>query len=1302
MTSFPLNPKDEEIFKSFPDVYYQYDQKSKSWIRIPGYGKTTDLATPLRDGLMSKKDYQKIQGLLIPPPQITLTAEDCSTTFDSGIIGFRSSKGHLQIKYELSLITKDEKGNPKTEEKAFKIHENTYGIDFRVDVNKLIKMLEEKGKLIYRGSIGLQGRKGEQGEPGKDNVETGPKGEKGDDGKNYPYPGSLISEQADFTTQQDNRGIVSLSINPISKDENHLIAIRANIGDPNYCPKFIEPSDIKSKWILAVDERPIYKTILKNCGEGVCNIDNCQPNSPTQIIQEFCSSKLYYLDFSIIEKRLEERYQQLLQELKTTKEKVINYWLETMIKVYNEQKQALCCAIENCESRRENARERARIEDSRVLAATAQLGITVDGSNDKKWLETDAGKECADKPPPPTIDVATDTGIPTAISELTGGVEPKTIYSLTIDCKENAGAKKSSTIDLPPGKYLVDYDSCCCYGISRNLDLPDFYYQRPGITTNIINETESEWARKAPLFDKGDYSQFGAHLWDAARQNKPYSGSVNIIYTKGNGERISATLFPKESFRYLKQSQDYHLPESRRKIFGTANDIVIEHAGGSVMGFFPGVYNNDPRLEPWVAPSITKDLITSAYSGTVKLSFTRIPEPRPIPEEKFMETCEAGTITSVDINGETNVIPFIQYPTLNDDARKVINPFTYEPTGKLSGKPIILSMLRGSYELEVNSCCFFNSFIIQMDNLFLIITKEMYDVAITNDLVNFNAEWMKSKNDPRVEKMLKDYPPAIQDGKTIVGGCINDFELTKGFFNFPDPMLMIKMIPSYRAYRGTVTVVYPSQVDPNRPLITYVAKRTVIYTQEEKSTPSIFGGGKTFPGELEDETLYLDQDFNSLSDVYTVPIEEMGNDNPSRKIMKGKKAFLKVEDASSSFLGLKFQIDTSGGPIAIFIDDAPTLKEEVRELVEENYKRLWKVKEIFTPIEVATEGMMKLNLTCLETAQIDCDKTQMEVEIDCNQNVYYIENPSQTNPQKAASFELDAGSYVAELSNCCCLYKGGLFKGKVFLKYNRFKNLPSGITISPIEVLSNADFGEFLSEEEAFANYVGTSIAFGHAGGEVAIWVDTIVKQNNTSEKPVGKLKVRIQHKECYDFNSNIAEATGTEVEPVNVEDFNCDLPLSMIDQYEYQWRQNNICGFVVENSGSYWMILLRSIGNDPSCGGGESILSPCIEDAKRVFDAYPAISFPTLDGLTIAGKPTTVQRMLRDPSLSDLLISKLIDYDFVIVKTPGKVIYGSGKWPFSIEPPGRPEVISDADKLHISLNVAPKFGLILFPSLSI
>lgn len=387
--AFPKDPEDGTIIEIAGNVLYRYSKKNNVWTQVDGFSVSMDLATALKDGLMSSDDLQKLNGLLIPPPRTALTGDKCNFIFNSGTFGFRSSKDHLKVEYELTLRDKDGQGFDVDRKEVWQIHENTYGINFRVNVDVLLDELKKRDHITYRKTIGPTGKKGIAGKKGIDKLETGPKGLDGVDGNNFPFDGLLNQEQSGFLVGEANRGIIDIRTD---HDDNSLMVTRSIIGDPELCPKLVLPKNINTKWIVAIDERPSQRIILNECSTALC-ANNCGPVERT-LVQSFCSTRLYFIDFSAIEETIRLRFEELVMELKQVKEQITLELMKSMIDLFTEQKLALCCAVENCESRRENQRNRSIIDGARIQAAQAGFSISVDGEEKRTYIDTNPDKDC--------------------------------------------------------------------------------------------------------------------------------------------------------------------------------------------------------------------------------------------------------------------------------------------------------------------------------------------------------------------------------------------------------------------------------------------------------------------------------------------------------------------------------------------------------------------------------------------------------------------------------------------------------------------------------------------------------------------------------------------------------------------------------------------------------------------------------------------------------------------------------------------------------------------------------------------
>jgi len=449
MNGFPPDPSDGMIVEIEPGIYYQYAKNSQSWIRLAGYQTSVDLVTPRENGLMSKEDYQKLKGLLIPPPFTSLTSTGCGFVFDSGTFGFRSSNEDVFIDYEVKL--RDEISGIDQYE-VFHIHENTYGLNFRVNQEKLVEELERRGHLTYKKRIGEQGKQGKRGAPGQDKLYTGPVGIDGLSGKNMPWPGVLSLDTApsptDFT-----QGVVDIFTEEISENENYLVMVKGNIVNSTYCPRFVKPLKINSPWVVVIDDRLDSITKYRACE----TVDSCGLECSglmTTLIQ-YCTSKLYYMDITDITAAIRARFDTMLATLKSEKEKVATDWLNNMIAFFAEQKLALCCAITNVNSWQENRRVREYIESQRIQAAQAEMQLVIGDRESAKQIKMN-GADCqypvvkeSTEPPPPLTD--TDPMAEEAPAD----------SIVNIDAALHVTRLTAINVPLAPGDYVMIVTQCC-------------------------------------------------------------------------------------------------------------------------------------------------------------------------------------------------------------------------------------------------------------------------------------------------------------------------------------------------------------------------------------------------------------------------------------------------------------------------------------------------------------------------------------------------------------------------------------------------------------------------------------------------------------------------------------------------------------------------------------------------------------------------------------------------------------------------------------------------------------------------
>jgi len=297
-TKFPPNPTDGMIFESSPGVFFQYSTSLRCWKKLEGLDNV-GLATPSKPGLMSREDFQKIQDILIPPLETTITRDECNTVFREGQVKLESSKGDLDIEHHLKVHLPD----GEIDGKDFVIHDNTFGIDFRINIDRLIEELEKRGNFRHLKTRGPAGDPGPRGDPGRDALETGPQGDPGDSGVNAPFPGTLVQ---DFTLarQPDIRQAV-VDIQNDEDNPKNLIVTIGNVGNPSACPKRVRWKNRNSPWLLAISDLPFQ----------------CPPDNAACRV---CDTDLFYLDSTPLLEEIQSRYGEIINRIKSEKEESTN------------------------------------------------------------------------------------------------------------------------------------------------------------------------------------------------------------------------------------------------------------------------------------------------------------------------------------------------------------------------------------------------------------------------------------------------------------------------------------------------------------------------------------------------------------------------------------------------------------------------------------------------------------------------------------------------------------------------------------------------------------------------------------------------------------------------------------------------------------------------------------------------------------------------------------------------------------------------------------------------------------------
>jgi len=503
--SFPPNPDNGMLFSPNSDLLYQYNTATKCWKRIDGVGNI-ELATISKPGLMSSDDFKKVRDIMIPPISTTITAEECETIFREGLVKLISSNDDLKINTDLELF----KNDGSKEETEFIIHNNTVGIDFRVNIDRLIEELQNRGTLRYLSSKGLTGPQGDRGKPGIDSLDTGPIGEKGDRGKNAPFSGSLEEDNNEVMQGSFITAVVDV-YNDI--DNPKIIRVKIGyIGNLKACPNRVKWKNKNSPWLMCLSAISM----------------NCNTTGPCKV----CDSSVLYINTEPILLKLQERYEEIINTIKEEKEALLRSWLNRLIEVFNAQKQAVCCALESVSSRDKNQEIRNIWSNARYQSA--QAGYAFDVTDQ---IEVEKPRDIPKQVPSDFWPIDSTTADQKII--FSDDANQPVVNHNCDNCyvqveinNTNLGENKSINFDLPAGGYVATVVDCCLgydgIGATAVFSLSFFKKVVEGGSSTEIRE-------KVKLYDRGFFTNSEA-------SDKYIGSSISFEHTGGNIEIYSERL----------------------------------------------------------------------------------------------------------------------------------------------------------------------------------------------------------------------------------------------------------------------------------------------------------------------------------------------------------------------------------------------------------------------------------------------------------------------------------------------------------------------------------------------------------------------------------------------------------------------------------------------------------------------------------------------------------------------------------------------------------------------------------------
>lgn len=437
--SFPANPAHGTIFELEPGLLYQFDSAVNAWVEIVSSDVVLPTATTIKPGAMSSIDFKKLNRLVLPPPRSTIIGTDCAAPFRSGVLTLSSGDKFVNVQGNLELRNIDETGEVISEEFPFGIHQHTFGFDFTLDVPALITELIKRGQLNILGATGDVGPTGDVGDKGADQVFSGPKGEEGDQGLAPPCNLSLEPEPIQTQIRPGLKkalAAVRTIDDPTDSTKYSLEFDRQDLGAENVAASKFVVRQQRSTWVLAVTSV----------------VGTPQP--------------IYYIDVEPLLDAVRSKYLQEVDRLKKGYDDIVQFWVQTMSDLFDEQKTALCCALEFCKSKTKNAGLREHMEDV-AAASVGQARIVLNNRDSSEAVELSSTRMLADLPdgedlcengpvfPQPPFGTTRPPGFEAAKASVIA--EPQIVESarVMIDPLINAGISNGVPVELKAGTYTA-------------------------------------------------------------------------------------------------------------------------------------------------------------------------------------------------------------------------------------------------------------------------------------------------------------------------------------------------------------------------------------------------------------------------------------------------------------------------------------------------------------------------------------------------------------------------------------------------------------------------------------------------------------------------------------------------------------------------------------------------------------------------------------------------------------------------------------------------------------------------------
>lgn len=236
-------------------------------------------------------------------------------------------------------------------------------------------------------------------------------------------------------------------------------------------------------------------------------------------------------------------------------------------------------------------------------------------------------------------------------------------------------------------------------------------------------------------------------------------------------------------------------------------------------------------------------------------------------------------------------------------------------------------------------------------------------------------------------------------------------------------------------------------------------------------------------------------------------------------------------------------------------------------------------------------------------------------------------------PQSAQRVELPAGRYTAVITQALASI-GGHHRSNV-----RIGHITNGME-SATDFLDQGSYG---SLEDARNAYEGLSISFDHDGGDIKLYLPSLLPTNAAGMVEVAVMPVFTSEPASTPQEAPVIDATRKEVPVANTLSrdlsLGCEMDVNHLRWYEKGWIEKRGCGAVVSVAGQDYIIVKRGIGSVHNCGGGESLTTPCVSFFIDTI-GHPSFAWPTFDGKHFAPLPSEGNvKFIHDPELNNLVV---------------------------------------------------------------